>query len=312
MKRIERISVVGLGALGMVFGRYLQDDPSCKVSFLMDPERYEKHSKEVYYVNGSEYRFNLVHEDEAEPSDLVIVSVKYTGLQRALDTMKKAVGPDTIIVSLLNGIDSEEIISERYPGNPVIYSIAQGMDAMRFGTELNFTKHGNVYIGIPADEAASSPVFCDHEAFDSLTELFDRTGFPYVKDDDILHRLWSKFMMNVGCNQVCMVYGTGYGGCIVPASEEKMAMVAAMRETIAVAAAEGISLTEDDIHFYLDLIAGLDKDSSPSMAQDRMSGRKSEVEMFSGIIIKLGRKHNIEVPVNEYLYRRVHEIEAQY
>ena len=85
-----------------------------------------------------------------------------------------------------------------------------------------------------------------------------------------------------------------------------------MREVAAVGQAEGIDIGEKEIEQYLEIIAGLDPSAIPSMAQDRRQGRHSEVDMFAGEVISLGKKHNIKVPANEYLYKRVLEIEKEY
>ena len=56
----------------------------------------------------------------------------------------------------------------------------------------------------------------------------------------------------------------------------------------------------------------LDPQATPSMGQDRLAKRLSEADMFAGTVIELGKKHGVLTPVNSYLYRRVHEIEAEY
>lgn len=109
-----------------------------------------------------------------------------------------------------------------------------------------------------------------------------------------------------------MVYGTGYGGCTKPGSEALMVMVSAMREAKLVANAEGINLTETDLADYVQLMRSLSPDSMPSMAQDRINKKRSEVEEFAGTVIRLADKHGFLVPTNEYLYRRIKEIEAEF
>ena len=119
-------------------------------------------------------------------------------------------------------------------------------------------------------------------------------------------------MLNVGINQTCMVYDGGYAAVTEPGSEAYAINVAAMREVVAVGRAEGIDLGEKEVNQYLEIIATLDPNATPSMGQDRRQGRLSEVDMFAGEVIELGKKHGIRVPANEYLYRRVHEIEEGY
>ena len=74
--------------------------------------------------------------------------------------------------------------------------------------------------------------------------------------------------------------------------------------------AEGIALTEADLSQMVRLIEGLDPTGMPSMAQDRINRRKTEVEEFSGTICRLAARHDIQVPQNEWLYTRICEIEA--
>ena len=89
-------------------------------------------------------------------------------------------------------------------------------------------------------------------------------------------------------------------------------MIAAMREVIAVAGKEGISLTEDDLSSYVDLLKTLSPEGAPSMRQDGMAHRKTEVEMFAGTVICLAEKHHILVPANRFLYERVKQMEADF
>ena len=83
-----------------------------------------------------------------------------------------------------------------------------------------------------------------------MTAFFDRAGIAYTVEDDILHRLWGKFMLNVGVNQTCMAYETTYSGTLVP-GEAHDTMIGAMREVIRLARAEHVNLTEQDLDSYI-------------------------------------------------------------
>ena len=191
MKRLENVTLIGMGALGTLFATILLESlPPESVTFLMDPERYEKYHAEPVLVNGTPVCFNMVTPDRAKPADLVIVSTKATGLLAALDTLETSVGPDTIIISAINGVTSEEILSQRFGRDKVIHAVAQGMDAAFFSGKLTYRMKGCFCIGI------TDPSM--QEKLDALTEFFDRTHFPYKIEPDILRRIWSKFMLNVG------------------------------------------------------------------------------------------------------------------
>ena len=302
---IQNVTIIGMGALGTMFGTEIQTKLGPEhVSFLMDEERFRKNSQKTYLVNGAPADFRLITPDMAAPADLIIVSTKATGLISALDTMESSVGPDTIIISAINGIRSEDILIDRFGSGHVIHAVAQGMDAAFFNYELTFRQPGVFCLGITD--------LSMQRKLDELTAFFDKIDFPYILEANIMHRIWSKFMLNVGINQACMVYGTGYGGCTKSGSEAFMVMVSAMREAKLVANAEGIDLTETDLTDYVQLMRSLSPDSMPSMAQDRLNKKHTEVEEFAGTVIYLAEKHGFLVPTNDYLYRRIKEIEAEF
>lgn len=304
MKPVEKVHIIGMGALGLLYGSLITRTlgSSC-VRFVMDDDRYARHQGKQHRINGEAMEFSVIRSSEAAPCDLVIVAVKGTGLTAALDTMATSVGPETTIISVLNGISSEEVIAARYGAHRIVHTVAIAMDAMNFGGDLSYTKAGHLCFGI------IDPAVQPH--LDRVTAFCDRANVEYVVED-IQRRMWSKFMVNVGINQTCMVYGTGYGGALQQGSEARMTLISAMREVILLANARGIAVTQDDLLEYLDILASFPADATPSMGQDRINRRPSEVELFAGTMIRLAKEHNLPVPANEFLYRRVHEIEAAY
>jgi 2-dehydropantoate 2-reductase len=123
-------------------------------------------------------------------------------------------------------------------------------------------------------------------------------------------------MMNVGVNQVTAVLTLPYGAiqsngrsCEIP--EARRLAENAMREVIAVANAEGIDLNESDIVNSFNTTDLLNPESFTSMCQDVLAKRKTELEMFSPVIMELAQKHGLSVPVNETLYLQLRIIEKR-
>ena len=302
---IESVAIVGRGAVGMLYGSIAERNlGSDAVEFVMDDERLARHAGETPLVNGEPLRVRTVPASDAAPVDLVILATKATGLDRALDTMERLVGPRTAIASLLNGITSEERVAERFGWERTVLSVAQGMDAVFIGGEMTYAHPGEIRFG-----AAPGT---DPGVVDDVADLYGRAGIPYVVEADIRRRMWVKLMLNVGINQTCMAFGGSYGTASEPGSEQNRCFVAAMREALAVARAEGVDVTEADLAQMADLVAGLEPDGLPSMAQDRINRKPTEVEEFAGTIIRLAGKHGILVPTNRWLYGRIHEIEASF
>ena len=302
---IERIAIVGMGALGVLYGDFLTEHLGReRVGFVVNAERRERYERMEITANGRRCDFRLIDANESgEPADLVIFAVKATALQQAMEDAAGQIGPDTVILSVLNGITSERLLEQRFGGKNVVYCVAQGMDAVKLGGALTYTVMGQLCIGVPSEEKLP--------ALDAVCALFDRIGMPYSREEDILHRLWSKFMLNVGVNQVVMVFEGTYGTIQAPGRPREM-MIAAMREVLELSKYEGVKLTEDDLNFYVDLMNTMSPQGMPSMRQDGLAHRRSEVELFSGTVCRLAKKHGLAVPVNEWLYARVREMEAAY
>jgi 2-dehydropantoate 2-reductase len=86
----------------------------------------------------------------------------------------------------------------------------------------------------------------------------------------------------------------------------------AMREVMRLAQMENINLTQKDFDDYIELVDQMNPNGMPSMRQDGLQKRKSEVELFAGTVIKLADKHKIDVPVNKKIYETILKIEGEY
>jgi 2-dehydropantoate 2-reductase len=82
-----------------------------------------------------------------------------------------------------------------------------------------------------------------------------------------------------------------------------------MREVIALAQAEGVNLTEQDIASWYPVLQTLSPQGQTSTLQDIEAGRKTEIEMFAGKVVELGQKHGLPTPVNETMLRMIHVLE---
>ena len=323
---INNVVVIGMGALGLLFGQRIHetlgDEHFC---FMMDEERAARHRQDRYRINGEEKRFPIASPADfnaggcraAFRPDLIIVATKQAGLEGARELASVFVGdlsvdttqhdseaaekqPRPIVISLLNGISSEDYLAETLGRERIIDCVAIGMDAMREGTSLTYENMGRLQLGV-TDEAQRS-------SLEELMAFLDKAGVPYEICDDIRRAMWVKFMMNVGANQTCMVYGATYKEALEN-SPAKDKLKAAMFEVIALAEKEGITLTEQDYESGVNIFRNFREGSYPSMQQDALAGRKSEVELFAGTVLRLAEKHGIETPVNAEFYRIIQERE---
>jgi len=302
---IQNTLIIGMGALGLLYADIIaKAKGQDAVAFVMDVQRLEKYKDTTFTINGENKQFRMISDKEAKSADLLIVAVKYNGLKPALETMKACVDEHTIIMSVMNGIDSEEIIAEAFGKEHMIYTVAQAMDAMKFGNDLSYTKRGELRIGAVEE--------CQEDNLKAVAAFFEEIQMPHTVEEDILKRMWGKFMLNVGVNQTCLAYSTNYAGTLAEGSEENRIFIAAMEEVITLANAYGIPLSQEDLDYYVQIIGTLSPTGVPSMRQDGIAKRYSEVEMFAGTVRRMAKAKDIPTPANDLLHDRIKAIEALY
>ncbi len=305
MKKIKKVAIIGMGALGIMYGQKMTE-AGVDLVFLGDTSRIEKLHQSPISCNGKLCDFKMIDPYQTKiKADLVLFAVKATQLDEAIKLASQVIRPDTILCSVLNGISSEEIIEEKLKHKKIIKCVVQGMDAVKINQEMSYQNLGFVCMGITLEELDKK------EALLSLKAFFDDIHLPYVIEDDINHRLWSKWMLNIGVNQVVMIKEGTYA-TIQKEGEAREMMKAAMQEVIQIAQASNILLTQEDFETYLKIVDSLNPKGMPSMRQDGLARRTSEVEFFSGALIKKAHALNMNVPINEMLYTTIKRLEKEY
>lgn len=230
------------------------------------------------------------------------MTVKYNALESAVLDLKQIVDSHTVVISLMNGVDSEDIIAKEIGMDHVIHSLIK-VASERAGNVIKFNPETT--IGMIYGEMDSSR---DTKRVDALNSLFSGTGLHYRSTEHILDEMWSKFLLNVGNNLIQAVVGVGVGA--YEDSEHMAFLKKKMREEVlAIANAKGI-------HFELvdesSLVGSAVKPRARySTLQDLDSKRHTEIDMFSGAIIKMGRELGIPTPYNEYTYHLIKSIEEK-
>jgi 2-dehydropantoate 2-reductase len=302
---IQNIYIVGLGAIGTMYASKFQEIDPEMVKIIAQPDRVERYKDAVFTINGKVANFEFVLPGtHAAAADLIIVAVKSAALQQAIADLKGFVGPHTIILSLLNGMGSEEQLAEAVGAAHILHSYAVGMDAVRKQSDLQYSNIGRIVFGDQLDGPGSAKV-------QAVKALFDRVEIPYLIPEDIERSLWTKFMMNVGINQVSAVLRAPYGAF----QRDQYAidlMTTAFWEVIHLSEKAGINLTESDINHTLKIIETLSPSGKTSMLQDIEAQRLTEVDIFAGKVMALGKTYGFLTPVNEALYNIIKYTEANY
>ncbi len=304
--RIETVSIIGLGALGILFGNLLAGQmPAKNLRIIVDWERIARYTREGIFCNGQRCDFHYVTpQEQGPPADLIIFAVKYGGLHEAITAVQHQVGDQTVFLSLLNGISSEEHIAAAYGAERVLYGVAQGMDAVKVGNQMTYANMGMICFG------DRQPGIISAQAL-AVADFFTAMQLPHQLDTNMNRRMWGKLMLNVGVNQAVALLGSTYGD-IQREGRARQVMVAAMREVILLSQKENVNLTDNDLLYWLQVVSTLSPLGKPSMRQDIEAGRPSELELFAGTVIRLGKKHHLPTPVNQMLYDGIRRLEKDF
>jgi len=302
LSEINTVAVLGAGALGAAYAaKFSHTSPTVLIA---RGERYRRLKAHGLVVNGQQYQLPVKHPDEApSPVDFILVALKHHHLEAALPDLGPFIGQGTTILSVMNGLDSESIIGERYGMDKLVYAISVGIDALRDGNAVTYTTMGRIIFGEAENTTISSRV-------ERVQRLFERAGMAYETPPDMMRMLWWKFMVNVGVNQASAVTRAPYGVFLTD-PEAQALMESLMREAIALAQAGGVDLREADIAEWYRTMGSLSPQGKTSMLQDIEAGRQTEVEIFAGKVVALGKEHNIPTPVNQTLLRIIRVLEQK-
>jgi len=303
MHDIRKVAVLGAGAMGAYFISQLLGAAEITTSVVARGKRADQLSEQGLVVNGKGIPIPVIHPDEVRlPTDLIIVALKNYHLPEAVKDLNKLVGEHTIILTVMNGLDSEEYLGSVYGMDKLLFAVSVAIDAVRDGNQVTYSNPGKHYFG----EAVNSNI--SHRVR-RVQAVFERAGISYETPVDMIRMLWWKFMVNVGMNQASAVMRAPYGVFQTEADAQAL-MEALMGEVVQVAEAAGVDLTEEDIDAWYTALNSLASEGKTSMLQDIEAGRKTEVDTFAGKVVDLGMKYGIATPVNETVLRIIRILEA--
>lgn len=289
---IRKVTVIGVGAVGAVIASQLtkflgKENVEC----LADGERKVRYERDGIFINGEKQDFNFVESKNARKSDLIIIATKNLQLGEALKMMKNACDENTLILSLLNGIQSERDIAKVYGEKNVLYSFVISLNSIHVGSKIECSNYGTLVFG----EKDNSKT----ERVAALEKLFSASEIKFKNPENIHLEMWKKFLINTVFNTLSAITRSPYGGFRLEVMQNLARKVGS--EVIKVANAENVPLTSEMLEDDIKLMCSHDPHGKTSMLQDVEAGRKTENAWFCGTVANLAKKHGIEVPFCEFL-----------
>lgn len=304
--QIANSALIGLGAVGTVYGNLLHKTYGEKFAVIAGGKRGQKIIQEGVKLNHVPYFPKVIAPENMDyKADLLIVCVKNHQLEAAISDMKNVVTDTTIILPLLNGITAKERLSAAFPHATVLYGLSLLIDGLRTSEGVVNTNNGVIQFGYASNEPTIAPDVLAIERYLNHAGI-DTKVFP-----DMIRTVWRKWLLNVAYNQVSAVTGFNFSQLAASESAKKL-IYDALLEVVQIAEASQINLTATDAEEIIKTMDSFSPDGKTSMLQDIEAKRLTEVDYFSGTVIEYGRRLNIPTPVNYVLYHIIKSIEQTF
>jgi 2-dehydropantoate 2-reductase len=278
-----RIAIVGAGAVGAYYGARLQQ-AGHDVSF------YTRSARDEFRANGLRISsiagdFNLpslkAFDDTVAmgPADLIIVALKSTAIDAYVPLVKPLIGPDSVILSLQNGLGNEEVFGEAFGAERVLGAIAFTCINRTSPTQISHIAHGLLRIG----EFGSRKL----ERSESIAAMFRDAKVPAEAIADLRHHRWEKLVWNIPFNG----WGTAlnlHTAALLGTSAGQTLVRETMAEVIRAANAVGVQLKQSQIDFEIGRTAIMGEYHT-SMQLDRQHGRALEIDAIIGKPLEYAR-----------------------
>lgn len=303
-KEIKNVLVCGLGAIGSIYAVKFLKNAYVNLKVLVDKDRLQSYKNNPLIFNNVEYNFDYITSIESGfKADLVVLATKNNSFGIVIDQLQNFVDENTIFLSLLNGLQSEDLLVDKFGQKNVLYSYYIGHTSTRQGRSI---VHDGVYTTVFGEK--NNEMFSDNVI--AVKILFDKVGINYDVPIDMDYARWWKFVLNVGYNQASVLLNASY---LYFQSCKKVNDFAInlMQEAVLIAKAEGVNNTEKIIPEVLEVIKTMLPEARTSMLQDVDASRVTEVDAFAGYISKMGKKYGINTPYNDICYEIISAVDEK-
>ena len=293
-----KIAVMGTGGVGGYFGGLLAR-AGHPVTFVARGAHLAAIQAQGLLIESSNDGDFTVHgtalEDtsNAGPQELVLFTVKMYHNPSAIQAIRPLVGPDTVVLTLQNGIDNGEQLAAAF-----------GRDRVMIGSaylEGRIRESGVVTQGGPGSASFGELEPGLTERGERLLKLFQEAGWRVSLEENMPGMLWKKFAYLAGSAAVCTASGANYGEMrSIPETRETIR--GAIAEALEVGRAAGAPIIEDSLEWSMTALDSFPDAGLASLTKDFQAGGPVELEGLTGTIVRMGRELGVPTPINDTLY----------
>ena len=240
------------------------------------------------------------HAGDVGRVELALVCVKTHQMPDILDDLAMAIGPDTLIVPLQNGVEADEQLAARFNAARVVPAVVYVGATVEEPGVISHVAAGKIGIGATRD--------VDPATVAGVRDVLAQTGQPVYISNDIQRERWHKLMWNAAFNPVSAITQRGPAD-LLAIPETRALLLAIMGEVLDVGRACGIDLRDEDI---AEQIAWTEKASGlrTSTMVDRERGRPMESDALIGVVVRKGKDSGVPTPRSETVYALLKAIDA--
>jgi 2-dehydropantoate 2-reductase len=293
------IVIYGTGGVGGYFGARLAEAGN-KVTFIARGKHLKAIQKKGLQLKSEKgnylvYPANVTNDiSEVKDIDLVLVCVKTWQLKEVAKSLKHVISTKTMVISLLNGVENQDILLSKLPKNNVLGGLCK---VVSYIEDFGIIKHDSYEPTIVFGELNNNKT----KRALLLKKTFQNANITAKLADDIYKEIWTKFLYISTVSAIGALTRATIGEMIeVPEVKEMMLKIA--QEVYDVAKAKHINLDENSIEKQFEIIHKQPYKTTSSLQRDIMQGKPSELDAQNGTIVRLGKKLGIQTPINHFVY----------
>ena len=303
-----KILILGAGSVGGYFGGRMAE-AELDVTFLVRPKRkFQLNDKgliiESIFGNVTRQVKALEPREISEFYDLIFLSCKAYDLESAMDSIKKAVGSNTSIIPLMNGLAQIEILGKRFGSEKVLGGVCYV--GAKFDSDTGVIKHFGDFHRIPFGEIDGGKT----ERVKSISQLDKSVKFDFEYTADIMQTMWNK-CAGQGALSSANILTRSVVGDIMRSSHGRLFLESVLNEGAAVCNANGFPMSKETFDFYHKIFDTPDSQFATSMLRDLESGNKTEGQHVIGDLVKRAEAQGINIPIIKSALEAIEAYEAK-
>lgn len=231
---------------------------------------------------------------EVSDIDLILICVKTWQLKEVAEKIKTVLKENTVVISLLNGIENTEILCSIIEQKHVLSGLCKVVSKVEdYGIIHHMSYTPTIVFGEINNVKTKRAL--------RIEQVFKNAKIKTILAANIQTEIWTKFLFISTISGIGALTRATLGEMItIP--EIKNLMYAIAEEINAVAKAKGVHLQSDIIEKQFEIIENQPYNATSSLQRDVLEGKRSEIEAQNGTIVKMGKELGIQTPVNEFVY----------